>query len=98
MVRLRLRTFLHNLGDSSLDFVVRPWVGRPSYWDVYWDITRSVKKHFDEEGISTPFPQHDVHVHRHPDTTWGPPISRALESRCCGSSPTDRDPGAKEVL
>ena len=60
---------LHKLGDSSVEFVVRPWANRANYWDVYWDITRSVKKRFDEEGISIPFPQRDVHIHRHPDTT-----------------------------
>ena len=48
---------------------MRPWANRANYWDVYWDITRSVKKRFDEEGISIPFPQRDVHIHRHPDTT-----------------------------
>ncbi len=53
---------LHNLGDSSVDFVVRPWVKTDDYWDVYWDITREVKIRFDSEGISIPFPQRDVHV------------------------------------
>jgi small conductance mechanosensitive channel len=57
---------LHNLGESSLDFVVRPWVRRSDYWTVYWDITRSVKKSFDAEGISIPLPQRDVHIHQHP--------------------------------
>ena len=54
---------LHELGDSSVNFVVRPWVKRDDYWEVYWDITRSVKMRFDEEGISIPFPQRDVHVY-----------------------------------
>ena len=53
---------LHNLGDSSVDFVVRPWTKTDDYWDVYWDITREVKMRFDAEGISIPFPQRDVHV------------------------------------
>lgn len=53
---------LHNLGESSVDFVVRPWVKTEDYWDVYWDITREVKIRFDAEGISIPFPQRDVHV------------------------------------
>jgi small conductance mechanosensitive channel len=52
---------LHNLGDSSVDFVVRPWVHTEDYWDVYWDVTREVKMRFDREGISIPFPQRDVH-------------------------------------
>jgi len=54
---------LHELGDSSVNFVVRPWVEKQDYWDVYWDITRSVKMRFDEEGISIPFPQRDVHMY-----------------------------------
>ena len=55
---------LHTLGESSVDFVVRPWARTSDYWTVYWDITRAVKKHFDEEGISIPFPQRDVHLIR----------------------------------
>ena len=39
---------LHNLGESSVDFVVRPWVETPDYWEVYWDLTRQVKEAFDE--------------------------------------------------
>ena len=53
---------LHNLGESSVDFVVRPWVKTDDYWDVYWDITREVKIRFDAEKISIPFPQRDVHL------------------------------------
>ncbi|RLA57237.1 MAG: mechanosensitive ion channel family protein, partial [Gammaproteobacteria bacterium] len=52
---------LHTLADSSVNFVVRPWVKTEDYWDVYWDITREVKMRFDREGISIPFPQRDVH-------------------------------------
>lgn len=54
---------LHTLGESSVDFVVRPWTKTGDYWDVYWDITRAVKERFDAEGISIPFPQRDVHLH-----------------------------------
>jgi len=53
---------LHELGDSSVNFVVRPWVAVDDYWDVYWDVTRAVKMRFDEEGVSIPFPQRDVHL------------------------------------
>lgn len=56
---------LHALGESSVDFIVRPWVKTDDYWDVYWDITRAVKDRFDEEGISIPFPQRDVHLYKH---------------------------------
>jgi small conductance mechanosensitive channel len=54
---------LHELGDSSVNYIVRPWVNTNDYWDVYWDITRTVKMRFDEEGISIPFPQRDVHLY-----------------------------------
>ena len=55
---------LHELADSSLNLVVRPWVRTEDYWDVYWDLTREVKLRFDQEGISIPFPQRDVHLHK----------------------------------
>ncbi|MFH1701080.1 MAG: mechanosensitive ion channel domain-containing protein [Candidatus Zixiibacteriota bacterium] len=51
------------LGDSSVNFVVRPWVKTADYWDVYFAITEKVKLTFDERGISIPFPQRDVHLH-----------------------------------
>jgi len=54
---------VHELGDSSVNFVVRPWAKTDDYWDVYWDVTRAVKEKFDAEEISIPFPQRDVHVH-----------------------------------
>ena len=54
---------LHELGESSVNFVVRPWVKKEDYWDVYWDITRTVKITFDQEGLSIPFPQRDVHLY-----------------------------------
>jgi small conductance mechanosensitive channel len=54
---------LHTLGESSVDFVVRPWAAVDDYWDVYWDVTRAVKMRFDEEGVSIPFPQRDVHIY-----------------------------------
>ncbi len=56
---------LQELADSSVNFIVRPWVKTDDYWDTYWDITKAVKLRFDEEGISIPFPQRDVHVIEH---------------------------------
>ena len=53
---------LNELADSSVNFIVRPWVKTADYWDVYWDITREVKLRFDKENISIPFPQRDVHI------------------------------------
>ena len=52
------------LADSSVNFNVRPWVKTPDYWGVYWDMTEKVKLRFDEEGISIPYPQRDIHVHQ----------------------------------
>jgi small conductance mechanosensitive channel len=53
---------VHELGDSSVNFVCRPWVKTADYWTVYWDVTRAVKEQFDAEGVSIPFPQRDVHL------------------------------------
>ncbi|MBU1012374.1 MAG: mechanosensitive ion channel [Bacteroidetes bacterium] len=50
------------LADSSINFVVRPWVNVTDYWDVYFDLQEKVKKAFDHEGISIPYPQQDVHI------------------------------------
>jgi len=53
---------LHSLDESSIEFIVRPWVVTQDYWDVYWDVTRGVKKRFDEAGISIPVPHRDIRV------------------------------------
>lgn len=50
------------LADSSVNLVVRPWVKTSDYWAVYFDLTEAIKTTFDEEGISIPFPQQDIHV------------------------------------
>ena len=55
---------VHELADSSVNFVVRPWVASGDYWGVYWDLTETIKKRFDQDGISFPFPQQDVHIHQ----------------------------------
>ncbi|OUS24729.1 mechanosensitive ion channel protein MscS ['Osedax' symbiont bacterium Rs2_46_30_T18] len=52
------------LADSSVNFIVRPWVNSADYWAVLWDTTEKVKLRFDEAGISIPFPQMDVHLHK----------------------------------
>jgi small conductance mechanosensitive channel len=52
------------MADSSVNFVVRPWVTPDDYWDVYFDLTEAIKKRFDQEGISIPFPQRDVHIYQ----------------------------------
>ncbi len=53
------------LADSSVNFVVRPWVKTADYWDVKFTLTETIKKKFDENGISIPFPQQDVHLYKH---------------------------------
>ncbi len=53
---------LSELADSSVNFVVRPWVNSSDYWAVMWDMNEKVKLAFDEAGISIPYPQMDIHV------------------------------------
>ena len=55
------------LADSSVNFTVRPWVKADDYWGVIFDATETIKKRFDAEGISIPYPQRDVHVYEHKD-------------------------------
>ena len=50
------------LGDSSVNFVVRPWTKASEYWDVYFDLTEKIKLALDANGISIPYPQRDVHM------------------------------------
>jgi small conductance mechanosensitive channel len=54
-----------NLGDSSVDIVVRPWCATGDYWDLRFDLTHRLKEGLEAAGCSIPFPQRDVHVHRH---------------------------------
>jgi small conductance mechanosensitive channel len=50
------------LADSSVNFVVRPWVKKEDFWPVKFDLTRRIKEAFDENGIEIPFPQRVVHM------------------------------------
>jgi len=52
------------LGDSSVNFVVRPYVKVEDYWDVYFSVTEKVKMTFDENSVSIPFPQRDIHFYQ----------------------------------
>lgn len=54
---------VHALADSSVNFAVRPWVNSADYWAVTFDLNERVKLRFNEEKISIPFPQRDVHLH-----------------------------------
>jgi small conductance mechanosensitive channel len=52
------------LGDSSVNIVVRPWVQTSDYWTTKRELTQSIKETFDKNGISIPFPQRDVHFYK----------------------------------
>jgi len=54
---------MNTLADSSVNFICRPWAKTADYWEVYWDVTRAVKKRFDAEGIGIPYPQRDIHLY-----------------------------------
>ncbi len=53
---------LSSLGDSSVNFSIRPWSKTEDYWDVYFDLNEQIKKACDANGLSIPFPQRDVHL------------------------------------
>jgi small conductance mechanosensitive channel len=55
---------VNELGDNSVNFVVRPWCKTSDYWAVRWSVIEQVKIAFDANGISIPFPQRDVHIHQ----------------------------------
>ncbi len=52
------------LADSSVNFIVRPWVKSEDYWGVMFEMTEAIKKRFDADGISFPYPQQDVHLYK----------------------------------
>ena len=56
------QVLVSNLGESSVDFVVRPWVNSADFWLTRCDLIKKIKETFDAEGISIPFPQRDVHM------------------------------------
>ena len=58
---------VHELGDSAVNFVVRPWVTTADFWAVKWALTEEIKLALDEADIGIPYPQRDVHVYPHGD-------------------------------
>ena len=58
------RICVAGLGDSSVDLMFRVWVPTDELWPYYWDMQEKVKKAFDAEGITIPFPQRDVHMYK----------------------------------
>lgn len=55
---------VNELADSSVNFVVRPWVATGDYWPTRWALTQAIKEKFDANGITIPYPQRDVYVHQ----------------------------------
>ncbi len=55
---------LSELGDSSVNFILRAWVKTPDFWPVFFEMNEKVYKIFPEKGLNIPFPQMDVHLHR----------------------------------
>lgn len=72
---------VNELGDNSVNFVVRPWALTSDYWDVYWDLMRTIKERFDAAGVNIPFPQRDLH------------LSGPIEVVVSGSGQAGRDGG-----
>lgn len=58
---------LGTMADSSVNFIVRPWVNAADYWQVLWDTNAKVKLRFDEANITIPYPQMDVHFDKSDD-------------------------------
>jgi small conductance mechanosensitive channel len=58
------KVFVTNLGDSSVDFVVRPWVKSADYWTVRAEILENAKVALEAAGCNIPYPQTDVHLHQ----------------------------------
>ena len=59
------RIAVSELADSSVNFIVRPWVKNSDYIDVYYSLLEEIKKRFDQDGIAIPYPQTDVPIHNH---------------------------------
>ena len=59
------RIAVSELADNSINFIVRPWVNSSDVLNVKYSILEQIKKRFDEEGISIPYPQRDVHIYNH---------------------------------
>jgi len=69
---------LHELADSSVNFICRPWVKTADYWTVYWDVTRNVKIRFEEEGLTKPYPQQDLHIYQEQKSV-APPVENGKQ-------------------
>jgi small conductance mechanosensitive channel len=64
------------LGEFSVELLCAPWCKTEDYWSLYWDLNRRIKKRFDAEGVSFPFPQMDEHVrHEGARPSSGPSVA-----------------------
>lgn len=59
-----MQIVLGALADSSVNIIVRVWVLKEDYWNMFFDLNERVKETFDKNGISIPYPQRDVHLHK----------------------------------
>ncbi len=78
---------VNELADSSVNFVVRPWVRGGDYWTVYWDLTRQVKEAFDAAGVSIPYPQQDLHIKAEKSAAPDAGSAFSPERRSAGAGP-----------
>ena len=91
------------LAESSVNFIVRPWVKTEDYWALYWDLQRAVKEAFDQKGISIPFPQTDMHLHivdrdaTQVESIGEDELALADETRPGAASSFARDDGERDV-
>lgn len=58
------QVMVSDLGDSSVDLIVRAWILRDNFWAAKWDLTKRTKETLDHNGITIPFPQRDVHLYK----------------------------------
>ena len=59
-----LQVAVSNLGDSSVDIVVRPWCNAADYWAIRFDLNRKLKEGLESAGCSIPYPQRDIHMYQ----------------------------------
>ena len=60
----KTKIFINNLGESSVDFVVRPWAKSEDYWTVLAEVLETAKVELEAAGCNIPYPQTDVHLHQ----------------------------------
>jgi small-conductance mechanosensitive channel len=76
------------LAESSVNFVVRPWVKNTDYWNVKWDLTERIKLGFDQHGFTIPFPQRELHIRA--DTAQPQGIDPIVLATADGNAIVDR--------